>query len=77
MQVGYDEDYMLSLNETNCPSYKATASSTRAEADATDAKILKEKYAKYYDLVEAKKSNLWQFCGYLEWADTSGVELKD
>jgi len=73
-QTGLEADYLLSVNEQNCPLFKKVFYSTAMDLDYIALQGLPYKWS---DFVKQRGSTMHEFCEYLEWAWLTSTPLKD
>lgn len=73
---GWSYDYMLALDDDNCPKRKQARDGIRSSVDAAvQAEVQKTTLS---DNVKAHFKSDWEgFCDYVTWAYTESVELQD
>lgn len=73
---GWSYDYMLALDDENCPKRKTARDAVKSEIDtAVQAEVASSPLA---EPVKARFKSDWEgFCDYVTWAYTESVELQD
>lgn len=73
---GWSYDYMLALDEDNCPKVKQARDANKNKLDAAiQTEVQKYQFAE--NIKEHFKSDWDGFCDYVTWAYTESVELVD
>lgn len=73
---GWSYDYMLALDDDNCPKRKQVRDAKKSQIDA----LVQEEVAKHQlpDKINTLFKEDWDgFCDYVTWAYTESVELQD
>jgi len=73
---GWSYDYMLALDDDNCPKRKQARDAVKSKVDA----LVQEEVQKHQlpDKINAQFQQDWDgFCDYITWAYTESVELQD
>lgn len=65
------------MNELNCKLYKNQFEKASEPVTAKYNSAMFNSYRQYFELINAKQSNLVEFCDYLNWAYVSYVDLND
>mmetsp|Transcript_12423 Transcript_12423/g.8660 ORF Transcript_12423/g.8660 Transcript_12423/m.8660 type:complete len:121 (+) Transcript_12423:562-924(+) len=72
---GLDKDFLLSMNEKNCPRFGAEFEAAWGNVNAYSQVEFANSFPEINKSIVSAGGDLQDFCQYLEWAHLNGVEL--